>query len=327
MLLADRLRPTPRQYVRITQIALAGLAAIIVTGASVRLTGSGLGCSDWPLCEEGQPVAAMEFHPMVEFVNRLITGLVSAAVALAVLGSMRRRPRRADLTRWSWFLVAGVVAQIVIGAFVTLSELDYSVVAVHFLVSMVLVWAAVVLMHKAADAELDRPDVLDGSVTPPPRRWTTEAKVLAGLGTAVLVSGATVTSAGPHPGAFADSDGVEHVVERLPLDIGSIVRVHSVLVWLLVAATVITAVRLRDRSPGALQACTQMLVVVVAQGALGYVQYFSGVPALMVGFHVAGAVLVWVMALRVGFVTAGAAPATAAASPAPRTDRADAALG
>jgi len=304
VILPDRFRPTPRQYVRITQVALAGLAAIIVTGASVRLTGSGLGCTDWPLCEQGKPVAPLEFHAMVEFVNRLITGLVSAAVALAVLGSLRRRPRRRDLTRWSWLLVAGVVAQIVIGAFVTLSELKYSVVAVHFLVSMVLVWAAVVLMHKAGDVALDAPDVLDGTVVGPRRRWSTEAKLLVGLGAAVLVSGATVTSAGKHPGALPDSSGVEHVVDRLPLDIGSVARIHSVLVWLLCLTTVVTALRLRSRGEAAFGAASQLLVVVVAQGALGYVQYFSGVPALMVGFHVAGAILVWVMALRVAFATA-----------------------
>ena len=306
VVLAERFRPTPRQYVRITQVALAGLSAIIVTGAAVRLTGSGLGCTDWPLCEQGRPVAPLEFHPMVEFVNRLITGFVSAAVVAAVLGSLRRIPRRRDLTRWSWFLVAGVVAQILIGAVVTLSELRYSVVAVHFLVSMVLVWAAVVLMYKAADPELDRPEVLDGTESAPRRRWLTEAKVLAGLGTAVLVSGSMVTSAGKHPGAKVGHDGTELVVQRLPFDIGQTTRVHSVLVWLLCLTTIVTALRLRGRSATSLHACTQLLGVIVAQGALGYVQYFSGVPALMVGFHVAGATLVWIMTIRVGFLTAGA---------------------
>lgn len=319
VLLADRFRPTPRQYLRITQIALAGLALIIVTGAAVRLTGSGLGCTDWPLCEQGQPVAALEFHPMVEFINRLITGLVSVAVALAVLGSLRRRPRRRDLTRWSWFLVGGVVAQIIIGAFVTLSDLKYSVVALHFLVSMVLVWAAVVLMHRAADTAADRPEVISGAVTTARRRWITEAKLLVGLGTAVLVSGSMATSAGKHPGALSDSLGVEHVVARLPFNITAVVRVHSVLVWLLCFATIVTVLRLRRGSAAAMTACTQLLVVIVAQGALGYVQYFSGVPALMVGFHVAGAILVWIMALHVAFATAvpdeAAAPAGGPTAP------------
>ena len=308
VLLADRFRPTPRQYLRITHLALAGLALIIVTGASVRLTGSGLGCTDWPLCEEGKPIAPLEFHAMIEFINRLITGLVSVAVGLAVLGSMRRRPRRRDLTMWSWFLVAGVVAQIIIGAFVTLSDLKYSVVALHFLVSMVLVWAAVVLMNRAADTNADTAAdsgrASAGSAFRSGRRWTNEAKVLVGLGTAVLVSGSVATSSSKHPGAIPDGNGVEHVVERLPLDLGSVVRAHSVLVWLLCLATVVTAVRLRGRSGPASAAATQLLAAIVAQGALGYVQYFSGVPALMVGFHVAGSILVWVLALRFAFVSA-----------------------
>ncbi|MFN8050064.1 MAG: COX15/CtaA family protein [Acidimicrobiales bacterium] len=301
MLFADRFRPTPRQYLRITQVAVFALAAIIVTGAAVRLTGSGLGCTDWPLCEAGKPVAPLEFHPMIEFVNRLITGFVSAAVIAAVLGSLRRRPRRTDLTRWSWALVIGVVVQIIVGAFVTLSELKYSVVALHFLISMVLVWAAVVLMHRAAD---ESADVADGAVVPARRRFTTECRVMVGLGAAVLASGSLVTSAGKHPGALPDSSGIEHVVKRLPIDLTTIARVHSALVWLLCLTVLVTVVRLRTANGRAARVATELLIVVVAQGALGYVQYFAGVPALMVAFHVAGATLVWVMTLRLAYATA-----------------------
>ncbi|MDH3708202.1 MAG: COX15/CtaA family protein, partial [Acidimicrobiia bacterium] len=123
-----RRRLTPEQYRRVAFWALLALAAIIVTGALVRLTGSGLGCSDWPTCEENELVAEFSFHPMVEFVNRLITGLVSIAVIVAVLGSRWRVPRRADLTWLSVGLVVGVVAQIVLGALVTRTELDPRVV-------------------------------------------------------------------------------------------------------------------------------------------------------------------------------------------------------
>lgn len=319
MLLADRFRPTPRQYLRICRVAVLALAAIIVTGATVRLTGSGLGCTDWPLCEEGKPVAPMEFHAMVEFVNRLITGLVSAAVIAAVLGSRRRTPRRRDLTAWSWLLVGGVVAQIVIGAFVTISELKYSVVAVHFLVSMVLVWAAVVLTHRAADAGLDA-DAEAGRAVPVWRRtdrpWSVEGRGLVALGTAVLVSGSIVTSAGKHPGATTGHDGTEHVVERLPLDIGSVARVHSAFVWLLCLLTLVIVIRTRRDAGPVGRAARELLVVIVAQGALGYVQYFSGVPALMVAFHVAGATLVWVMAVRLALVAAGTPQRVAAREPA-----------
>lgn len=300
---AERFRPTPLQYLRITRIALGGLAAIIVTGASVRLTASGLGCSDWPTCEQGQFAAdPSEFHAMVEFINRMITGLVSLAVIVAVLGSMRRQPRRRDLTRWSWVLVVGVLIQIVIGALVTKSELKYSVVAVHFLVSMVLVWAACVLTELAGRPDTPLADNRESAL--PRRRWAPEVWVLVAFGTAVLVSGSLVTSAGFHPGARVGVDGVEEVVERLPIDFLSVVRVHSTLVWCLCAATIVVAVRLRQRNIATQRAALGLLAVVIAQGGIGYLQYFNNTPALLVGFHVAGATLVWIMALRLAFASA-----------------------
>jgi cytochrome c oxidase assembly protein subunit 15 len=311
VLFPDRFRPTPRQYLRITQISVLALALIIVSGAAVRLTGSGLGCSRWPFCENGRPVAALSFHPMVEQINRFITGLVSVAVAVAVLGSLRRRPRRDDLVRWSWVLVGGVVAQILIGAAVTLSELKYSVVAVHFLVSMGLVWAAVVLMHRADDDDLDTAAV-DPTFVAPRRRWTTPARWLVGLGAVVLVSGSMVTSAGKHPGALPDGSGHDVVVKRLPFQVVDVARVHSLLVWALCLLALAMAIRSRRDGSAETAATTELLVAIVAQGALGYVQYFSGVPALMVAFHVAGATLVWVMTLRVAY-----ASAVVADSPAP----------
>ena len=141
---------SPQAYRRITLFALLGLCFIIVTGAAVRLTGSGLGCSDWPTCEQDKFVAPLQFHPMVEFVNRLITGLVSVAVILAVLGSLVRVPRRRDLTWLSIGLVIGVVAQIILGAIVVKVELDPLSVIGHFLVSVALVANAVILHERAA---------------------------------------------------------------------------------------------------------------------------------------------------------------------------------
>src|SRR3954449_13293873 len=106
---------SPRSYQRITLVAVWLLALIVVTGGAVRLAGSGLGCPDWPTCAKGNVVAPLEYHAMVEYVNRMITGLVSVVVIVAVGASLLRSPRRRDLTMWSWSLVAGVVAQIVIG--------------------------------------------------------------------------------------------------------------------------------------------------------------------------------------------------------------------
>ncbi|HCK75190.1 MAG TPA: cytochrome oxidase assembly protein, partial [Acidimicrobiaceae bacterium] len=138
-----------RQYHLLARVALWLLASIVVSGAAVRLTGSGLGCSDWPNCEPGQLIPAADIHAWVEFGNRLVTGLVSVAVVLAVLGSLRRVPRNSTLTKWSIGLVVGVIAQIILGAITVMSHLSPPIVMGHFLLSMVLVWNAVVLVARA----------------------------------------------------------------------------------------------------------------------------------------------------------------------------------
>ena len=127
------------QYQKITKVSLLLLAFIIITGAAVRLSGSGLGCSDWPTCENDQLVAEIDdVHAMVEFVNRVITGFVALAVMIAVLGSLFRVPKRKDLIYLSIGLVVGVVIQVIVGALVVREHLPPSLVITHFLVSMVL---------------------------------------------------------------------------------------------------------------------------------------------------------------------------------------------
>ncbi|MDP9419947.1 MAG: COX15/CtaA family protein, partial [Actinomycetota bacterium] len=148
-------RITPSGYRRVTLFALVALGFIVVTGAAVRLTGSGLGCTDWPTCEQGRlaPSEITDAPAMIEFANRLVTGLVSVAVILAVAGALRRVPRRRDLVWLAAGLVAGVLAQIVLGGLVVLFELSPRLVMGHFLLSMVILWNATVLHHRAA-----RPD-------------------------------------------------------------------------------------------------------------------------------------------------------------------------
>ena len=111
---------TPSTYRTITAAALVALIAIVVSGAAVRLTGSGMGCPTWPTCEDGSlvPRGATGANGWIEFLNRVFTGLVSVAVALAVLGARRRVPYRPELTRWAWGLVAGVFAQALLGGLV-----------------------------------------------------------------------------------------------------------------------------------------------------------------------------------------------------------------
>jgi heme a synthase len=289
---------SPPAYRRVTLFALLALTFIVVTGAAVRLTGSGLGCPDWPTCDENRLVAPWEYHAMVEFVNRTITGLVSVAVMLAVLGSLVRVPRRKDLLWLSVGLVAGVIGQIVLGGLTVLFELKPGFVMAHFLLSMVLIANAVVLHHRAGRPEgPTRPAV--GSDLLALGRLEVAAAGLA------IFLGTIVTSSGPH-------GGDEHA-ERLPFLLPDVTRLHGIAVMLFLVVTVVTLVKLQRAGvdPGILRRSEVLLAVLVAQGVLGYVQYFTGVPALLVGFHVAGATAVWVavlrlhLALRVPVATAG----------------------
>ncbi len=276
---------SPPAYRRVTLFALLALTFIVVTGGAVRLTGSGLGCPDWPTCARNRVVAPWEYHAMVEFVNRTITGLVSVAVMLAVLGSLIRRPRRRDLTWLSIGLVGGVIGQIVLGGLTVLFELRPGFVMAHFLVSMVLLANAVVLHHRAGrPAGPTRPAV--GTDLLALGRLEVAA---AGL---VIFLGTIVTSSGPHGG--------DENAERLPLLLTDVTRLHGIAVMLFLAVTLVTMWRLRRAgvSRAILRRSEVLLTVLVAQAALGYIQYFTGVPALLVGFHIAGATAVWVAALR-----------------------------
>jgi heme a synthase len=282
------IRISPQRYRAITLASVVALIGIIITGAAVRLTGSGLGCTDWPTCEQNQFHADLEWHPMIEFVNRLITGIVSLAVIAAVLGSLRRTPRRRDLTRLSLGLVAGVIAQILIGALVVKLELLPATVALHYLVSIVLVVNALVLHWRASH---------DGPVTRVvPSSLARCGWVLSLLGIGVLVLGTVVTGAGPHAG---DED-----VERLDLSLRTATQLHSVMVWLLVAATLTTYwyASKRAGAPPVLMDRLQLLILALGvQGGIGYVQYFADVPAGLVAAHVAGSVAVVVCIVRVVF--------------------------
>jgi len=276
---------SPIAYRRVTLFALLALTFIVVTGGAVRLTGSGLGCPDWPTCAQNRVVAPREYHAMVEFVNRTITGLVSVAVMLAVLGSLIRRPRRRDLTWLSVGLVGGVIGQIVLGGLTVLFKLKPGFVMAHFLVSMVLLANAVVLHHRAGrPAGRTRPAV--GSDLLALGRLEVAT---AGL---VIFLGTIVTSSGPHGG--------DEKAERLPFLLPDVTRLHGIAVMLFLAVTLVTMWRLRKAgvSRDILRRSETLLVVLVAQAALGYLQYFTGVPVLLVGFHIAGATAVWVAALR-----------------------------
>lgn len=305
-------RLSPRAYRRITLLALCAQVFITITGAAVRLTGSGLGCSDWPTCEDNRVVAPFEYHAMIEFVNRTITGLVSVAVILAVLGSLVRTPRRRDLTLWSLGLVAGVIGQIVLGGLTVLFELKPPFVIAHFALSIVLIWNAYVLHWRSAHAE--GPAL--PAVEPIIRRLGRALVVLAGL---TLFTGTIVTGTGPHGG--------DETVERLPFSLLEVARIHSVVVWIFLAVTIVTLAALRRRgAPRDVDTRAKVLVIaIVVQGAIGYIQYFTDVPPGLVIMHVLGSVLVWLAALAFDLSLTvrplerdGAAASPTAASSVPR---------
>jgi cytochrome c oxidase assembly protein subunit 15 len=276
---------SPIAYRRITIVAAVLLAIIIVTGAAVRLTKSGLGCPVGISCPESQLQVhgpASE-HATIEHVNRLFTGLVSVAVILAVLGSLVRIPKRRDLIWLSWGLVGGVFVQAVLGQLTVAFDLKPQFVMAHFLVSILLLTDALVLVRRSG-----QPDGPGHTVVS--HRTVVLGRVLVGLATLVLFTGTIVTGAGPHSGGGKHQD-----IARLDVKLETAARVHSGMVWIFLA-TVLAMVWLlrRDRAPrGVRQRVTLLLVLLVVQGAIGYIQYFNDIPAFLVGVHVAGATAVW----------------------------------
>lgn len=258
---------------------------ISVTGATVRVTASGLGCPTWPQCFPGSftPIPHAEvpgIHQAVEFGNRLITFLVVLTAAAAVLAVTRARRRREVLV-YAWLMPASTVAQAVIGGVTVLTGLLWWTVAIHLLVSMAMVWLSVLLFVKIGE-----PD--DGTrmrTVPTPLRLLTIVSALAL--SATLVTGTLVTGAGPHAG----DKSIEQPVPRLQVEITTLVHLHSsLLVAYLSLLVALGFALLAVRAPRHVLIRLSVLVaIVVAQGTVGAVQVLTGVPAALVAVHVAGA--------------------------------------
>ena len=297
------MRISPARYRLIAAIALGLLIAIVITGAAVRLTGSGLGCDDWPNCNDTKLIDVSSNHTAIEQVNRLFTGAVALAVIAAVLGSLWRTPRRRDLVLLSVGLVAGVLAQIVLGGITVLVDLHPLAVQGHMLLSMILVATAVVLLRRAGEPDdaVRRP-----AVSAPTRRLTWGVTI----GTAVaIVAGTVVTGGGPHAG---DED-----VQRFDVAIENAARVHGIAVMATVAVALLLAWRVHrhaDERPVLSNAISSWLFVAVLQGAIGYIQYFNDVPELLVGLHVAGATALWSMTVWLLLSTSSAGATNRAAT-------------
>jgi heme a synthase len=300
----SQFRISPGAYRHVCLFGVWALGFIIVTGAAVRLTGSGLGCPDWPTCSGHNVVAPWQYHAVIEFGNRVVTGAVSLAVIAAVCGSAIRRPRRRDLNWLSWGLVAGLVGQIVLGGESVKHHLAPQFIMSHFMLSMVLLANAVVLYHRAGfeDGPLDGRGRARPLAPATPLVSTEElmmGRILPVAAGVVIFLGTVVTSTGPHGG--------DPTAKRFNYSLHDVARLHSSAVILFLGLTVVTLWRLaRSGAPAEVMRRGEiMLTVLLVQGAVGYLQYFSGVPTWLVAIHVTLAATLWAVTIQftVGLTT------------------------
>lgn len=263
---------------------------ISVTGAIVRVTASGLGCPTWPQCFPGSyvPVAVSEvprIHQAIEFGNRMVTFAVVITSALAVLAVIRAR-RRTEVLTYAWLMPASTVVQAVIGGITVRTGLAWWTVAVHLLVSMLMVWLAVLLYVKVGEPD-DASAVVRHRVPAPLRALT--ALCAATLAT-VLVTGTLVTGAGPHAG----DKSAARTVARLKVEVSALAHLHESLLIGFLGLLVGLAFGLAavQAAKPVIRRLAVLVVLTFGQGLIGVVQYFTGVPAVLVTLHVAGAVLV-----------------------------------
>jgi heme a synthase len=286
----SRLAVSPALYARITAVTLAALAVIVTTGAAVRLTASGLGCPDWPKCY-GHVVAPLEYHAVIEYGNRLITGFVGIAVIAACVLAWFRRPYRWHLALFSAFLPIGVIGQAVLGAIVVEQHLKPQLVILHFILSMVLLDAAFALFWCARYAPNERRRSSD-------RLGVWAVRALVPIGQLTIVLGTISTASGPHPGDhrghlvqrfdFKGSDTLRWMVERHGA-MAVVFGLAAIAVWLIL--------RRRGGDRRALRPVTWLIVLLAAQGVLGITQYALKLPAGLVWVHIVLAVLTWLSVL------------------------------
>jgi heme a synthase len=297
----DRLRErtdgftvTPQQYAIVAYVALGALTLIVLSGAAVRLTGSGLGCPDWPKCY-GRAYPPLTTHALIEFSNRIITAPVSIAAAAAWVGALRRRPYRRELVWLGALLPLGVVAQAVLGGFTVKGALDYGWVMGHFALSMLILVVAAALAWRAGREAQER----EYAQAPPPDRtlvWSLRA--LVALGGLTIFAGTAATAAGPHAGG---SPGQK--INRLNFDgrgtMDFVIHRHAeiALVFSLLAVGAWWLARRRAADRLVRRALTVLCVLLALQGAVGIDQYETHLPTELVWVHVGLACLTWLSAL------------------------------
>jgi cytochrome c oxidase assembly protein subunit 15 len=271
-------------------VSLAALIVIVLTGAAVRLTDSGLGCPDWPRCY-GKALPPLSSHALIEFGNRALSGAVGVIVVVAALLAMFRRPYRRDLAVLAWLLPVGVLAQGVLGGYTVEEHLAPGFVMAHFGLSMLILIAAVALAWRSAHEPGSRPVSHD-------RAGVWAVRALAPLAAIAVFAGTAATAAGPHSGGavgqrvhrlyFEGRDTLSWIVHR-HATIAALFGVIAIGVWLLH--------RHRGTSEGVLEPLTVLCVLLAGEGLVGSVQYELHLPADMVWVHVTLATLIWVTVL------------------------------
>ncbi|MCZ7413628.1 MULTISPECIES: COX15/CtaA family protein [unclassified Streptomyces] len=285
----SRWTPSQRTLRRATLTAVVMSVVIVVTGGAVRLTGSGLGCDTWPKCTDDSLFATPEMglHGAIEFGNRMLTYVLCAAVGWAIVAARSTAPRRRGLTRLAWAQFWIVAANAVLGGITVLTGLNPYSVAGHFLLATALITVTVLTWHRAGEGDAPARPLVGPRV-----RQLGTALLLATA--ALIVVGTVVTGAGPHAGDSSE-------VPRIPLEWEAVTRAHAALAWLVVALTLALWLLLRamDAPPGPLARTRDLALVLASQIAVGYVQYVTDVPELLVGVHLLGSTLVWIAVLRV----------------------------
>ncbi|MHB2023843.1 MAG: COX15/CtaA family protein [Mycobacteriales bacterium] len=300
-----RWQVSPETFRRLATGAAITLALVVVTGGAVRLTGSGLGCPTWPRCTANSYVAPASYHALVEFTNRMISVAVGVFIGAVALASLLRKPRRRDLVWLSWSLVAGFLGQAVIGGLAVLYHLAPGWVMAHFLLSMVIVWAAVVLHHRSHPAW--RP----GGAPAVRREVRWLGQLLAGSAGLVLILGTVVTGAGPHAGAPN--------APRLHLPLARVTQLHADSALFLTGALVATliALRIADAPAPVRRRANVAAGLLLLQVAIGYTQYFLDLPPGLIEMHIACATALWMALIRLNLSMSSPLPAPSTAQAAP----------
>lgn len=303
--IARRWTPRPQTVRRAALLALLMTVVIVVTGGAVRLTGSGLGCPTWPKCTDRSLTTTSEMgvHGVIEFGNRMLTYVLCAAVGWAIITARAAAPRRRSLTRLGWAQFWTVMGNAILGGVVVLVGLNPYTVSAHFLLSSALIAVATVMWQRTQEGDgASRP--LVGSSVKRLVWWLVAATAL------LIALGTIVTGAGPHAGDSSE-------VKRMPLDWEAVSWAHGILagVVVLLAAVLWLVLKAVDAPSGPRRKTGLLLLVLVGQGAIGWIQYLTDLPEVLVGAHMLGSTLVWIGVLRV-LLSLRERPDTAAALPA-----------